>query len=522
MDERQVRTMDANIIESYVEKVYGYAVNHTYSREEADDLSQEILFTVVRELPKLKDENKFEPWLWVIASNVTKSFRRHMGKQRAMYSYDIPEDIAYEEDFDNDQEAVYDLLRTKIAMLSSIYRDIIVLYYYDSLSTKRIAEQLSIPEGTVTWRLSEARKKLKKECTEMNETALRPIKMNIDIYGTGEYDDKMVPFPSKYVNDALSQNILYYSYEKPATVEELAKLCGVPAYYIEDRIDNLLKREAVIEVSKGRYQTNFIIWSDKYGIFCEENAEKALLPIMDKLVGAIKSVAQEAASIDFYKAGKSESDLLYLYGMMAFDYLSRHYCKLPFPQIKQKYDGYWWNYIGSVETGKHPRTRIGSQFSANRGSRGNCSHTTWFGMNGIHFRKMMLDTYINACEDIIYSGCSEDKNAVANAIKDGYIAKKDDGSFFVTVPCFTAEQKRTFDTIVEKYFAELMPEYSKIAEDFIADYKKLFPKHLSDDVDRMCHNMFSNLYVTIVAYAQKNGDFEMPSKKCYCEVMVQR
>ena len=32
-------------------------------------------------------------------------------------------------------------------------------------------------------------------------------------------DDKMVPFPSKYVNDALSQNILYYSYEKPAKIE---------------------------------------------------------------------------------------------------------------------------------------------------------------------------------------------------------------------------------------------------------------------------------------------------------------
>lgn len=258
----------------------------------------------------------------------------------------------------------------------------------------------------------------------MNETALRPIKMNIDIYGTGEYDDKMVPFPSKYVSDALSQNILFYSYEKPATVEELAKLCGVPAYYIEDRIDNLLKREAVIEVSKGRYQTDFIIWSDKYGIFCEENAEKALLPIMDKLVGAIKAVAKEAARIDFYKAGKSESDLLYLYGMMAFDYLSRHYCKLPFPEIRQKYDGYWWNYIGSVETGKQPRIRIVSQHSANRGSRGNCYHTTWFGMNGIHFRRMMLDTYINACEDIIYCGNSEDKNAVANAIKDGYIQER--------------------------------------------------------------------------------------------------
>ncbi|MBR3715057.1 MAG: RNA polymerase sigma factor [Clostridia bacterium] len=522
MDERQVRTMVANIIESYVEKVYGYAVNQTYSREEADDLSQEILFTVVRELPKLKDENKFEPWLWGIASNVTKSFRRHMGKQRAMYSYDIPEDMTYEEDLDNDQEAVYDMLRTKIAMLSSIYRDIIVLYYYDSLSTKQISEKLNIPEGTVTWRLSEARKKLKKECIEMNETALRPVKINLDIYGEGNYDDITIPFPDKYINDALSQNILYYCYEKPANVEELSKLCGVPSYYVEDRIDNLLKREAVIEVSKGRYQTDFIIWSDKYGIFCEKNAEKALMPIMDKLIYAIKSLAKEAADIDFYKAGKSESDLLYLYGVLAFEYVKRHYCRLPFPQFKQKYDGFHWNYIASMETGKHPRIRIGSQVNENRGSRGKYTNTSYNGINGFKSRPMMYDMYINACEDIIYGGNSEDKNAVANAIKDGYITKKDDGSFFVTVPCFTAEQKREFDEIVEKYFAELMPEYSKIAETFIANYKKLFPKHLSDDVDRMCQNMFSNLYVTIVAYGQRNGEFEMPSKNCYCDVMIQR
>jgi len=514
--------MDANTISNYAEKVYSYAINRTYSRDEADDLSQEILFTAVRELPKLKDDSKFEPWLWGIANNVTKSFRRKMGKQRAMYSYDVPEDLVYEVDYDKDQEAVCDTLRTKIAMLSAMYRDIIVLYYYDGLSTKQISERLNIPEGTVTWRLSEARKKLKKECSEMNETALRPIKMTIDIYGTGEYDDKMVPFPSKYVNDALSQNILYYSYEKPATVEELAKLCGVPAYYIEDRLDNLIKREAVIEVSKGKYQTDFIIWSDKYGIFCEENAEKALLPVMDKLIHAIKSVAKEAAGIDFYKAGKSEADLLYLYGMLAFDYLSRHYCKLPFPAFQQKYDGYWWNYIGSVETGKHPRIRLGSQFSANLGSRGHYTHTTYFGMNGIRFRSMMLDRCINACEDIIVSGKSEDKDSVADAVKDGYILKQDDGTFFVTVPCFTAEQKRHFNAIVEKHFAALMPEYSAIAGKFIADYKKLFPQHLSDDVDRMCQNMFFGLYITVVAYGQKNGEFAMPSKNCYCDVMLER
>jgi len=514
--------MNASIIENYVEKVYGYAIGHTYSREEADDLSQEILFTVVRELPKLKDESKFEPWMWGIASNVTKSFRRYMGKQRAMYSFDVPEDIVCDEETDDDTEALYDSLRTKIAMLSSIYRDIIILYYYDSLSVKKISETLNIPEGTVTWRLSEARKKLKKEYTKMTETALRPIKMKLDIYGNGNYDGVTIPFPDKYIDDALSQNILYYSYEKPATVEELAKLCGVPAYYIEDRIDNLLKREAVIEVSKGRYQTDFIIWSDKYGAFCEENAEKALLPIMEKLIDAIKEVAKEVAKIDFYKAEKSEADLLYLYGILAFDYLSKHYCTLPFTPFKQKYDGFNWNYIASMETGKHQRIKLGSQMSANLGSRGKYSHTTYFGMNGIAFRKMMPDTYINACEDIIYSGLSEDKNAVANAVKEGYIIKRDNGEFFVTVPSFTAVQKRDFDTVVEKHLAHLMPEYSKIIEDFVSNYKKLFPKHLNDDVDRMCQSVFKGQYVTLVTYAQKQGLFEMPSENCYCDVMIGR
>lgn len=77
-----------DIIAEYVEITYKYAVKNTYSRDEADELTQEILFAAIRELPKLRDKNKFEPWFWGIAKNLTKSFRRNMGKQRAMYSYD--------------------------------------------------------------------------------------------------------------------------------------------------------------------------------------------------------------------------------------------------------------------------------------------------------------------------------------------------------------------------------------------------------------------------------------------------
>ncbi len=191
-----------------------------------------------------------------------------------------------------------------------MYRDIIILYYYDGLSTKQISDRLSIPEGTVTWRLSEARRKLKKECIEIEVSALKPKQLNIGMYGSGNYDGKKIPFPNVYINDALSQNILYYCYDDARSVEELSKLCGVPAYYIEERIDNLLKREAVIEQSKGKYRTDFIIWSDKYGIYCEENAEKTLMPIIDKMIAALCGIAKEANNINLYREKRMEAFLL--------------------------------------------------------------------------------------------------------------------------------------------------------------------------------------------------------------------
>ena len=89
--------MKPETIEDYIKKVYGYAVNHTYTRDEADELSQEILLTVIRELPKLRDDSKFEPWLWGVANNVAKFFRRSMGKKQVTYSYDVLENMPYED-----------------------------------------------------------------------------------------------------------------------------------------------------------------------------------------------------------------------------------------------------------------------------------------------------------------------------------------------------------------------------------------------------------------------------------------
>ena len=47
--------------------------------------------------------------------------------------------------------------------LSEDVRRTIILFYFDEMSTKEIAEAMGIPQGTVLWRLGFARKKIKKE-----------------------------------------------------------------------------------------------------------------------------------------------------------------------------------------------------------------------------------------------------------------------------------------------------------------------------------------------------------------------
>ncbi len=509
-------------IEAYVDKVYAYAMKRTFSEEEAADLSQEILYTALRELPKLRDESRFEPWLWGIADNVSKSFRRKQGKQNAIISYNVPEDLAQEEP-DEEQEEVYALLRAKIAGLSKLYRDIIILHYYDGLSTKQISGHLSIPEGTVTWRLSEARNKLKKEYNHMEESALHPKFLGIGITGSGDYS--VAPFPHMYINDALSQNILYHCYEDAHTVEELSRLCGVPAYYIEERIDNLLKREALLEPAKGKYRTDFVIWSDKYGIYCEENAEKTLLPIMDKLLDALDNIAKEANKLDFYKAGKPEKDLYYLYGVLAFyDFLNDRYasCNLPYPKMKECYDGNKWRYVGFMETGKHRTIRVNWQINANMDNPGGYRHMVFGNFAGYGNGQMMLADQINACGDILSAGTSPDTKAVTDAIQAGKITRKDNGEFSVNVPAFEVAAKETFYQIVEKHMTPLAGEYFALVKKFVTGYKKLFPKHLNDDADRACHAMACYMFCAVTEYAIRTGRIEPPTEGSSCEVLMKK
>lgn len=514
--------MNAEILNGYVDKVYAYAVKRTFSEEEAADLSQVILYTAVKSLAKLRDESRFEPWFWGVAENVTRTFRRRMGKHREMFSYDLPIDLAAEENEDENNDELYSLLRLKISRLSALYRNIIILRYYDGLSTKAIAQKLSVPEGTVTWRLSEARRKIKKEFEKMEfeQTALRPVKMHISINGSGNYDGKTKPFPDSYINDALSQNILFQCMEEAKSIENLSKVCGVPAYYIEDRIDNLLKREAVKENAKGKYITDFWIRTDKYAKYFADNAEKAVSPVKDGVIEGIRRLVKESRKIGYYSAEKSDDELFYLCAWLAFEHLNWKHSTVPYKPHTEKYDGYRWDYIGDMRTGAYRDYGAGSSAFMNNNESGKYAHYIFFGF-GFGRHQMMRDNIIDVCADVLTGKEPDDKFSAATAIQNGNLVRRDDGTLFVAAPAFTRKQKDEFNELADLIFAPLMDQYISIVDKLASGYKKLFPKHLPDVAERQCRVLFMQLLNALIVFAQDDGAISPPAYGKVCEVLIE-
>ena len=509
--------MDPKILEEYAGRVYAYAVKRTFSMIEAEELSQEILLSAVCDLPKLRDESRFEPWLWGLAANVTRAFRRRMGRERSLYVLDLPEDIAAPEDGE-DSEELYAALRERIARLSREYRELLILRYYDGLSVKSIAARLSLPEGTVTWRLSEARRKLKKELENMEETALRPKDMRIEFYGT--WDGDAAGRPPVFIGDALSKNILIECYEVPRSAEELSRITGVPAYYIEDRIANLLARNALTETGRGKNATAFPILTDKTRLWFREHAARAMEPMADRFADAMDKITSAANRLDFYRGDRSDTSLCYLFWFLASEVVRERWNPLPSPDAPIMYDGQRWGYIGI--RGNTDVLRIRSNRCLNdRMGKGRFRHEAYGGIGNVPLAPMMWYEWINACEDIFLSGGSDDAESVSACAARGYALRNADGTFRLTLPVFTLEQKADFDELCRGCLSPLMDETVSRALTVAEGYRALFPDRLAESAKVPVYWTFRDLFAVPMDCAVKSGRLPPYPAGVPCDVLIQ-
>lgn len=139
------------VVRRYADTVYRLAYARTGSREDAEDVFQEVFLRYVRKKPAFHDEDHRKAWLIRVTVNCAKSLRASSWNRR---TEGLNENLVF--DSTRDYDLYYELKK-----LRPQEREVIHLFYYEDMTSKQIAQALCISESAVRTRLTRARKALK-------------------------------------------------------------------------------------------------------------------------------------------------------------------------------------------------------------------------------------------------------------------------------------------------------------------------------------------------------------------------
>jgi RNA polymerase sigma-70 factor, ECF subfamily len=138
-----------------------YLVAHRIVRDAdaAEDAVQQTLVTMWRELPRLRDPDRFEAWTYRL---VVRSSIQEVRRNRRM-SLTVRDTNASEPSAPDGlgQLAMRDQLERAFRALSPEHRAVVVLHHYVGLPLGEIADALGVPYGTVGSRLHYAVRQLR-------------------------------------------------------------------------------------------------------------------------------------------------------------------------------------------------------------------------------------------------------------------------------------------------------------------------------------------------------------------------
>lgn len=142
------------LIKLWHQRFYVYAMKRTRDREAAQDITQETLVSISRNLQKLSDPAGFPKWSFRILERRYIDWQRKVIRERQLMAR---EEEAPEPAQSYNTEARIDA-KELLARLDPDIRVVLQLYYLDGMSLAEISEILDVPTGTVKSRLYYARK----------------------------------------------------------------------------------------------------------------------------------------------------------------------------------------------------------------------------------------------------------------------------------------------------------------------------------------------------------------------------
>jgi RNA polymerase sigma-70 factor (ECF subfamily) len=157
------------IVNSYTRRIYNLGYRYTNRRDEAEDLTQDILVRVYQNLKSFRaDAGTFQNWILKVGRNLiidhyrqTRRFQQAAGTEE-LEVMNLKDEKAPNPERTVERDEAARFLREGLQALSPELKEAIILRDIEGMAYLEIAELLGIPEGTVKSRINRGRLELAK------------------------------------------------------------------------------------------------------------------------------------------------------------------------------------------------------------------------------------------------------------------------------------------------------------------------------------------------------------------------
>ncbi len=150
-----------NLVERNYLLVYKISYKWCRSKEDAEDITQNVFMKLAKKIFNFKEESTFQTWLYRMVINTAKDYTkiddRIRKKEKAFSEEQKTKSESAQEDV-----SMADKLHQLIELLPQKFKETALLVFSEGMNHKEAAAVLNCAEKTISWRVFQVKKELKK------------------------------------------------------------------------------------------------------------------------------------------------------------------------------------------------------------------------------------------------------------------------------------------------------------------------------------------------------------------------
>lgn len=509
-----------------IPKIYGFCRVKLNTVEDAEDLSQDICLEVLQAIHSDKQIENLNAFVWSVSNHLFYNWLRKKKHGTTAYLSElfISNENTETEYLHREQK---NLLRRELSLMSGNYRQAVIMHYFDGLSCEEIGRSLGKSAGTVKWWLHDARIAIEKGMNTMREygeKSYRPGTLGMSCQGFPGGNDE----PMACAQRKSAQNILLAAYHRPMTILQLCEELGISVPYIEDEVEYLVQNQLMKEVSKGEYQTDFVILPGNNPNVAN-NIYAAVFPeYYEKLIAFLEEKKEVLTEKRFNTAGFTWERLLWVYIPILSDYAVNIYCwekrlVVTTADVPARPNGGKWIALGfenGVGSAQNVKWELYHAYAGPIHKPGDASAQgffhAWSGADGSVFFDTPDEVFV-LCRDIIKGNLcidelnEEQKGLFSIALEKKLFVKTENG-FRQNYYYINRTEEAELQELGQAFHDAVSPLIDRAWKIIADEYVSTVPAHLHWQMGNFLSNYLTHFATCSLMNAYQNGDLSEPDE----------